>query len=387
MIILLSVIFIIIIPNTYSLSVDLVVSDHLGSPATITDSDGNTKWSADYEPFGTTFNENGENNYQYNAKELDKKTGLHNYGARYLNAETARFNSADTLTGNIEDPQTLNRYTYVTNNPMQFIDSSGKLKIRKDLASKFGVFTYDNFIEGETITKINTEWSEKKARNSVLIEQHRLSVYIKNIQNARAIGKEPNSIISKNLIGMIDSIENMFNKYSTLDEVNKAIVIYSAFQNAGLGTATYDRLRASNGDSSYLKSVSDASKISHKYFKILPIHILFEQVEGYRDMNQKQRHIRGGVCRDKAVALATILRYYGLDASVMGYHGKIGTKIYGHAVTIVNFKELGFVGFDPTNYQEPVPLDVPQDYKHLFPVLPRQEDLKPLPINLPASNR
>ena len=62
--------------------------------------------------------------YKYTGKELDN-TGLYYYEARYYDATVGRFLSADTLVPNPEDPQDLNRYSYVDNNPLRYTDPSG----------------------------------------------------------------------------------------------------------------------------------------------------------------------------------------------------------------------------------------------------------------------
>lgn len=105
------------VPFVSALSVDFVVSDHLGSPVIV---GGNT---VDYEPFGVQI---GDVRHGYNAKELDI-TGLNYYGARFYDSVVGRFTNADALIGEITDPQSLNRYIYVKNNPMKFIDASGNL--------------------------------------------------------------------------------------------------------------------------------------------------------------------------------------------------------------------------------------------------------------------
>ena len=103
-------------------------NDHLGSPVATTNQNGDVVWSADYEPFGQPFNEvaeDGQNKRKYNDKELDADTGLYYYGARYYDADIGRFTTADIVPGSPTDPQSLNRYVYVKNNPMKFIDPSG----------------------------------------------------------------------------------------------------------------------------------------------------------------------------------------------------------------------------------------------------------------------
>jgi uncharacterized protein RhaS with RHS repeats len=47
------------------------------------------------------------------------------YGARYYDPAVGRFISADTLVPNPANPQTLNRYSYVNNNPILYTDPTG----------------------------------------------------------------------------------------------------------------------------------------------------------------------------------------------------------------------------------------------------------------------
>jgi len=107
-------------------------SDNLGSPIAITNQTGDVVWRTDYKPFGQSLNEvseNGVNNYQYNAKEKDD-SGLFYYGARYYDSDLGRFVTADTIRGDIKNPQTLNRYVYTLNNPLKYVDPSGnKIKL------------------------------------------------------------------------------------------------------------------------------------------------------------------------------------------------------------------------------------------------------------------
>jgi RHS repeat-associated protein len=55
----------------------------------------------------------------------DGGTGLMYYGARYYDPQVGRFAAADTIVPNPGNPQDLNRYTYVGNNPVNFTDPSG----------------------------------------------------------------------------------------------------------------------------------------------------------------------------------------------------------------------------------------------------------------------
>ena len=103
-------------------------NDHLGNPVAITNEDGEVVWKAEYEPFGEIFNEENidiSNKYNYNSKELDENTNLLYYGNRFYDSSIGRFTTADTMKGSLSAPQSLNRYVYVKNNPMKYVDLRG----------------------------------------------------------------------------------------------------------------------------------------------------------------------------------------------------------------------------------------------------------------------
>jgi len=77
-----------------------------------------------YYPYGV-IQEGGNERYLYTGKEMDKGTGLYYYEARYYNPNVGRFIQADLLISNPFNPQSLNRYSYVLNNPLVYIDPSG----------------------------------------------------------------------------------------------------------------------------------------------------------------------------------------------------------------------------------------------------------------------
>lgn len=61
---------------------------------------------------------------KYTGQRLDG-TGLYFYNARYYDAEMGRFVSADSLVQAPHNPQSLNRYSYVINNPLAYTDPTG----------------------------------------------------------------------------------------------------------------------------------------------------------------------------------------------------------------------------------------------------------------------
>ena len=69
---------------------------------------------------------------------LDPESGLYYYGGRYYDPELGRFISPDPFVPQPDDPQSLNRYSYVLNNPVNHIDPSGYFF--KKLFKKIGKF-------------------------------------------------------------------------------------------------------------------------------------------------------------------------------------------------------------------------------------------------------
>jgi RHS repeat-associated protein len=63
----------------------------------------------------------------FTGKERDSESGNDYAMARYNVNLLGRFNSSDPLSGSIGDPQSLNRYAYVANNPLSFVDPLGLL--------------------------------------------------------------------------------------------------------------------------------------------------------------------------------------------------------------------------------------------------------------------
>ena len=108
--------------------------DHLGGSSVITDEDGEIVAEYEYYPYGEGFSETGEleNFYKFTDQEEDSETGLYYYGARYYDPEVASFYSQDPavyderLFEMLSDPQMLNSYAYVRNNPVKYVDPSGE---------------------------------------------------------------------------------------------------------------------------------------------------------------------------------------------------------------------------------------------------------------------
>lgn len=106
------------------------IYDMLGSTQVVTDASGNIVTTVRYDPFGSVFQlQQASGEYQtpylYTGQELDSESGLYYYNARYYNPVIGRFTSADPVVIDPLTPQSLNRYSYVLNNPLRYTDPAG----------------------------------------------------------------------------------------------------------------------------------------------------------------------------------------------------------------------------------------------------------------------
>jgi RHS repeat-associated protein len=101
--------------------------DGLGSVRFLTDGAGSITDTYTYDAFGTLISRTGTtpNDYLFAGEQFDPDLNLYFLRARYFNQDTGRFISADTFEGINEDPQTLHKYTYALNDPVNRLDPSG----------------------------------------------------------------------------------------------------------------------------------------------------------------------------------------------------------------------------------------------------------------------
>lgn len=98
--------------------------DHLGSTTLVTDGAGALLRETRYGPFGAVLS-GGNDRYLYTGQEFDSETDLYYYGARFYKPAYYHFTQPDRIIQAVYDPQFLNRYAYVRNNPYKYIDPDG----------------------------------------------------------------------------------------------------------------------------------------------------------------------------------------------------------------------------------------------------------------------
>jgi RHS repeat-associated protein len=122
-------------------SVEYYYSDHLGSADVITNASGTITKESDYYPYGGEIPivTGDTNRYKFTGKERDSESGLDNFGARYDSSSLGRFMTPDWAArptavpyAVFGDPQSLNLYGYVRNDPVGRADADGHQGAERD---------------------------------------------------------------------------------------------------------------------------------------------------------------------------------------------------------------------------------------------------------------
>ncbi len=98
-----------------------------GDVIQMVDRNGNVVNNYNYDEWGniTTSFETVRNPFKYAGEVYDSETGLYYLRARYYDPIMGRFITEDSFEGQINNPLSLNLYTYCANNPIIYIDPSG----------------------------------------------------------------------------------------------------------------------------------------------------------------------------------------------------------------------------------------------------------------------
>jgi RHS repeat-associated protein len=100
-------------------------SDHLGSTSVTTSITGTVLARQSYTPYGSVRSGGGLPTDIGFTGQRAESSGLMYFRARYYSGVLGRFISADSIVPGAGNPQNLNRYAYVNNNPLKYIDPSG----------------------------------------------------------------------------------------------------------------------------------------------------------------------------------------------------------------------------------------------------------------------
>ena len=101
----------------------------------------------EYTPFGKerfVLNGSLEENPKFTGQIHDIDTDLYYFNARYYDPTLGRFIQADSIIPDVYNPQSVNPYSYVLNNPLKYIDPSGNEPIDPDDEDTIGSPNLEN---------------------------------------------------------------------------------------------------------------------------------------------------------------------------------------------------------------------------------------------------
>jgi RHS repeat-associated protein len=105
-----------------------VHQDHVGSTVAVSDAAGGEVGRVQYDPYGEVLTSTlpaDLTDRLFTGQRFDSSSGLYYYNARYYDPHLGRFIQPDTLVPDPLNPQAWNRFSYVYNNPVSYVDPSG----------------------------------------------------------------------------------------------------------------------------------------------------------------------------------------------------------------------------------------------------------------------
>jgi RHS repeat-associated protein len=102
-----------------------VHKDHLGSTRLVTGVNQAISDNLDFLPFGEQYSGSSVTTHKFTGDERDSETSLDHTLFRKYSSQLGRWTSPDPLGGSVDNPQSLNRYSYVLDNPLNYVDPLG----------------------------------------------------------------------------------------------------------------------------------------------------------------------------------------------------------------------------------------------------------------------
>ena len=231
-------------------------SDHLGSAQFVTDWRGKQYEHIEYTPYGELWIEEvaaglDKLPFRFTGKEMDEETGLYYYGARYLDPKYSRWLSGDPALGEYvpaagSDPSelagmggvyntvNLHLYHYAGNNPIKYIDPTGRDDLYYDVNGQ-----YLNTVASETNDVYLRQGSDDNITNTRISTREEF-----NKVTAAVFGETSGNVAESNAIA--DVIMNRATSTGrTISDIVENTAIYGYNENS---RTTTDNGVASNTD-------------------------------------------------------------------------------------------------------------------------------------------
>ncbi|WP_339190355.1 MULTISPECIES: RHS repeat-associated core domain-containing protein [unclassified Paenibacillus] len=233
-----------------------------GDVVQIVDTNGTVVNSYTYDVWGNIVHqtEGISNSFKYAGEIYDEETGLYYLRARYYDPSIGRFINEDTYEGQIDNPLSLNLYTYTINNPLKFIDPSGHKPIVGD-----GMIIDNN--QYKYLVKLAQ--SGNSGAKSWAVNQLLIGAYYKENTSSSKSGSAVTQEVIKNTAGGV--ADAAFGKVlSTVPDTKKITISMPGLGPAAQVEAIVER--------SGVKMVKGVSKLAG------PASLVFTGVDLYTDL-------------------------------------------------------------------------------------------------------
>ncbi|MEG1411634.1 MAG: RHS repeat-associated core domain-containing protein [Terrisporobacter sp.] len=166
--------------------------DIQGSTTSVVGQDGTSPVAYNYDDFGVTTTIGDKsffNEVCYTGGIYDVSTGLYYLNARYYDPKNGRFITRDTYRGELNEPDTLHLYAYCANNPINYVDPSGHMRIRKDIAVvgiNLAYYAVSGFATAYFSNRAKKYFVKKLLANKARMKRHMTKYFRKYVSSSVA---------------------------------------------------------------------------------------------------------------------------------------------------------------------------------------------------------
>jgi RHS repeat-associated protein len=234
-----------------------LTADYLGSPRINTDANGSVSARHDYMPFGEEILSIGNRGallayggdgilQKFTGQERDLENGLDFFKTRYYSGVHGRFTSPDSMmaSGRVSNPQTWNRFVFVINNPLRFVDPDGRAETNPwDMLTEDQQGQIRNKVkcaEGQSVEDAFNELFKGKNAEQTAAVIYGLQLVMSQVADNAKIWDQIKSFDGgwngeNNSVGLSFSVSNSKDFLSALSESNYSVDSLNEMVNIGGG--------------------------------------------------------------------------------------------------------------------------------------------------------